>query len=160
MEQESIDYNKVLADLEAKRDALNDAIEGIRKMLGVVASPLTEGLIEYEPGDIRAGVFLSMNIGDAAMKLLTMRKQPMSTRAIADALEQGGFHHTSKNFINTVNTALYRLGAGDDPILVRVGREWGLRTWYPGWRRPKGKGEDSETVNDESESTGLGLSLN
>lgn len=84
-----------------------------------------------------------MSMGDAALKYLKIARKKKSGAAIAEALEVGGFQHASKNFNNSLNTALYRLAGGDDPIQVRVGREWGLREWYPGWRR-KVRGEEEE----------------
>jgi hypothetical protein len=156
MTQEAIDYSIVLADLEAKRDALTDAIEGIRKMLaisGVVTSANgVAGSQSFTLQDIPENAFHGLNIGDAAVKLLTTAKKPLSTKVIAESLERGGFRHTSKAFVNTVNTALYRMYQEDDPIVVKQGREWGLRTWYPGWRRPKGKdAEAAENAAAESE---------
>lgn len=160
MEHEGIDYNKVLADLEAKRDAMDDAIEGIKKMLAISGAPAAgnsgASAQSFTLQDIPENAFHGLNIGDAALKLLNTANKPLATKVIAEALERGGFRHTSKNFTGTVNTALYRMYLEDDPIVVRQSKEWGLRAWYPGWRRPKGKGEDSETVTTEgSESPAL-----
>jgi hypothetical protein len=55
---------------------------------------------------------------------------------IAEALERGGLHHTSTDFVGTVRTMISRQ-ARLDPELVKVSRgEWGLAAWY-GNRRPK-----------------------
>lgn len=163
MEQDAIDYDMVIADLEAKRDAAIEAIEGIQKVRaiygqgGMVNGTVPKG--KFDPENLPTNHFHGMNIPQAAVYLLETVKKPMNSRDIAEALEQGGLRHTSKNFMNTVNTALYRLALGDDPTVIKVGREgWGLRSWYPGWRRPKGKGEDSETVTpEETEAPGLKL---
>jgi hypothetical protein len=69
-----------------------------------------------------------MKIATAAITRLDQSKQPLSTRVMAEALERGGFRHTSQNFVNAVNTALYRLSRSDDPAIVKVGREWGRIT--------------------------------
>lgn len=154
METNPIDYNNVLADLEAKRDSLNDAIEGIKKMLAISGSGLTAAngdVDQIDASDVRHGSFLGLNIADAALKLLAAAKKPMTSRSIAETLEKAGFHHTSKNFVNTVNTALYRMSLGDDPTVIRIGREgWGLRVWYPGWRRPRRGEVDTDEVTEDS----------
>jgi len=147
MAQDTVDYNVVLADLEAKRDALDDAIEGIRKMLAMsglsVSTNGAPGATSFTLDDIPSNAFHGLNIGAAAVKLLDITQKPLSMQAIADALERGGFRHTSKNFVNTVSTAMYRMYQEVDPLVVKQGREWGLRAWYPGWRRPRR--DDSET---------------
>lgn len=162
MAQDTVDYNVVLADLEAKRDALDDAIEGIRKMLAMSGlSVSTNGAASgtsFTLDDIPSNAFHGLNIGAAAMKLLDITQKPLSMQAIADALERGGFRHTSKNFVNTVSTAMYRMYQEIDPPVVKQGREWGLRVWYPGWRRPKGKDAEAEAAaaaetNEGGEST-------
>jgi hypothetical protein len=56
-----------------------------------------------------------MNIGTAAIEVFRAAKQPMSSKAVAEGLNRGGFRHTSKNFINTVNFNLV-----NDPLPIPV----------------------------------------
>jgi len=129
---EAIDYEAVLADLEAQKTALEAAIAGIRQMLGrgpqtVPSAPTGRP----ESTVIESDTFFALTVGEAAKKYLRMTKRKQSAAAIAEALDEGGLHHTSKSFPNTVRTALIR-----DPEVVQVGRgEWGLAEWYPGRRR-------------------------
>jgi hypothetical protein len=140
---ERLDYESILAGMEAERAALDTAIAGLRAYLNkgttdplsgpggptVLAKPI-------DPSMIRDDAFFGLSIGEAAKKYLTLVKRKQSVREIAEALERGGLPHTSSNFVNTVGTMLNR-AAINDAELVRVGRgEWGLSGWY-GNRRPK-----------------------
>lgn len=161
-----IDYSKVLADLESKRDALNDAINGIKKLLHVNSQMLPDGTFTQPVSqlttgqDIPSDAFFGMPIRDAIKKFLTMKmKKPQQYREIADALEQGGFEHKSKSFHNTVNTTLTRLAGGDDPVVVKVQGKWGLLEWYPDLKRKKTANRKEENgVRQEEETDAEGES--
>lgn len=164
-----IDYVKVLADLEAKRDALNSAIEGIRKLLNVNAQMLPDGTVQTitpqltNGEEMRSDSFFGMSLRDAIKKYLAMKKKPKSYRDIADALEEGGFQHASKKFYSTVNTTLGRMAEGDDADVCKIRGEWGLLEWYPGMKQKKAanRKEDNsarqveELDTDEELSEGL-----
>lgn len=161
MSEYFIDYAKVLADLEAKRDALNAAIDGIKKLLHVNAQMLPDGTERVTPyeltngQEIRSDTFFGLALREAIKKYLAMMKKPQGYRTIADALEEGGFQHSSKKFYNTVNTTLGRLSEGDDPEIVKVRGQWGLAEWYPGMKRAKavkGKDEDSARQGETDDS--------
>ena len=81
-------------------------------------------------------MFFGLGIGDAAVKYLQIVKRQQSTREIAEALVAANYPHTSRNFVNTVNTALYRRSK-DDGDVIRIGRNWALAEWYPGRRRKR-----------------------
>jgi hypothetical protein len=139
MANEQIDPEAVLADLIAKRDALDGAIAAIRAAYGL-AQPAPQGGSPVgrpiDPSSIPDDAFFGLSIGEAAKKYLGIMKRKQSIREIAEALDNGGLPHSSTNFFNTVATMLNRAAKGD-PELVRVGRgEWGLAGWY-GNRRPK-----------------------
>jgi hypothetical protein len=141
--QEPVDYEAVLADLEAKRAVLDSAIAALRQVANAGGQLLPVGGLSggggdkaIDPASIRDDAFFGLSIGEAGKKYLQMVKRKQSVKEIADALERGGLPHTSANFVNTVGTMMNRAAAGD-PELVRVGRgEWGLAGWY-GNRRPK-----------------------
>lgn len=159
-----IDYVKVLADLEAKRDALNSAIEGIRKLLNVNAQMLPDGTVQTitpqltNGEELRSDTFFGLSLRDAIKKYLAIKKKPQSYREIADALEEGGFQHSSKKLSNTVNTTLGRMAEGDEPEVAKIRGDWGLAEWYPGMRQKKAmsrkedngarQGEESSTEDD------------
>jgi hypothetical protein len=139
--QEPVDYEAVLADLHAKRAAIDVAITAIEQLrsVGQAAATTVAGVAPGKPVDpltIRDDAFFGLSIGEAAKKYLQMVKRKQTVKEIADALERGGLPHTSSNFVATVGTMIGRL-AKSDSDLVRVGRgDWGLAAWY-GSRRPK-----------------------
>lgn len=132
-------YDAVLADLRAKRDALDAHItflESIRdSRLGVApaaasAMPQSEG--EAEASEDEAGMFLGMSIVDAAKKLLKLRKRQLGNAEILQNLQAGGMVLTGADPLNVVSSVLTRRfnTVGD---VVRVSRgTWGLKEWYPG----------------------------
>lgn len=136
-------YEAVLADLEAKRAAIDNAITVIKQVIGMAVDlpagvPAGEPLNKrtFKPDEIPSDAFFNMSVGDATRKYLSMVRQTRSTKDIVETLERGGLTHTSKNFYGTVHTALLRREKepGD---LIRVKRKWGLSEWYPGARKSK-----------------------
>src|SRR5687768_14116537 len=98
MANEVIDYEAVLADLEAKRSALESAIAGIRQVLNLGAHSATGTIPPKESAIIENDTFFGMSIGDAAKKFLRMTKRKQPAAKIAEALDFGGLQHTSKSF--------------------------------------------------------------
>lgn len=158
----SVDYDAFIADLEAKRTAFNawvdGAIQNIRQiqtaMSGVPQTAQPASQVVHPPSGgggtltLTPDAFFGLSLAEAAIKILQTTKRQHTTREITDALEAANYHHTSQNFINTVNTALYRRER-DDGDVVRIGRSWALSEWYPGRRRSPGKGKaenDQEPV--------------
>jgi hypothetical protein len=137
-------YEGVIADLVAKRDAIDATIANLRQLMSggspiaIGTTPATTAIASkpIDPANIRDDAFFGLSIAEAGKRYLEMVKRKQTVKEIADALERGGLPHTSHNFVNTVGTMMNR-AAGIDPELVRVGRgEWGLAAWY-GNRRPK-----------------------
>lgn len=144
----AVDYEVFIADLEAKRAAFNawvdGAIQNIRQIQAAMAgvplasngSTITPGpsTETATPGILTPDAFFGLSLAEAAIKILQTVKKQQTTREITDALEAASYHHTSQNFINTVNTALYRRER-DEGDVVRIGRNWALSEWYPGRRK-------------------------
>lgn len=146
-----VDYASVLADLRARREALDKAITAIEQITG---QP-TSGMAAQPDGtheDIRDDAFFGMSIPDATKKLLSIKKRPQSTQEIAEQLKVGGMAHTSENFANTVGSVLNRADRNDAGI-AKVGRgKWGLSEWYPGRRKAKKQdGEEGEADGKTAE---------
>ena len=166
---ETIDYERVIADLEAKRTtfntAIDNAIQGLRHVataMSTLPSGSPDVLPQTPAGVLTPDAFFGMGIAQAAVKYLKSVKKQQSSKEIAEGLERANFHHTSKNFGNTVNTALGRR-AEDDGDVVKIGRKWALAEWYPGRRRSKSKNgfdempaasmSPDDAVSDDGEGT-------
>lgn len=143
----SVDYASVLADLKAKRDALDKAIASIEAVAGQMSGgigPVSGGTSD----DLKDDSFLGMNITDAAKKLLAMKKKALSTNEIAELLKRGGMVG-SDNFANSVGVALHREDKNEGDIM-KIGRgTWGLTVWYPGKKRGGKKSNGEEGVDKE-----------
>lgn len=130
-----VDYEAVLADLLAKRSALDAAIEGIRRISGLaIAEQVSVDSAEPTTGSkktstLQSDSFFNMSIGDAVHQYLEGVKRPQTLKAIGEALERGGLVHQSTNFSATIHTALSR--RTKDFIKPKRG-QWGLRKWYSG----------------------------
>jgi hypothetical protein len=132
-ESEGFDpYAVVLADLRAKRDQIDQAIQALESLRsgprGMVAPPTPA-----QPSNVpQAGEFLGMSIAEAAKKLLANRKQAMGNGDIAAGLTAGGLvmseNTDHQNIVGSVLTRRFEK-VGD---VVRVSRGmWGLKEWYP-----------------------------
>jgi hypothetical protein len=153
-ESEIIDpYEIVLADLRAKRDQIDQAIQAIESVRGsaVPSKPNGTAVASDTGPPNAAGAFLGMTIADAAKKLLSNRKQAMNNADIAAALKQGGLvMSTNTDPQNMVGSILTRRfdKVGD---IVRIGRGvWGLKEWYPN-RSFKAKGNGDVATTDSTE---------
>lgn len=150
----SSSYDAVLADLRAKRDEINSAIDLLTRLRGGSEGPratASEGSDDApELGD---GAYLGMSIADAVLKLLTARKRKMTNSEIYKSLTDGGMVLTSKDPTNVINSVLTRRfnAAGD---IVRVDRgTWGLKAWYPGrnFQKPKVDSSGVKPTEDEED---------
>ena len=90
-------------------------------------------------------------ITDAVKKYLAMVKKPQDTRVIAEALESGGFRHTSKNFYGTIFSVLRRRAQNDGDIVKVTSGLWALTEWYPALKRKGGAGPKKEDEISEAE---------
>jgi len=83
----NVDYNAVLADLEARKSQIDSAIAAVKNILasaGVLTNGHSEGVIR--PEDIPAHAFLGLSIPDAAKKFLGMVKSKQALSQIMQAL--------------------------------------------------------------------------
>lgn len=150
-EKKTLDYAVFLADLEAKRAVLDQAIASIKAMMagGTLALSVGDSIsgmadnvsVALHGGEVPAGAFHSKSIPEAAKLYLSLVKRKQSTREIADALLKGGMESNSKNFETTVAGGLYRAFKTNGEI-VRVKGGWGLAAWWPaGVRTTQEKGK-------------------
>lgn len=116
-----IDYGAILADLEAKKAALESLIASVRiaaaSGLFAVGDIPSNGFHLPQGGsgspiksdDIPAGAFHGKSIPEATKAYLSMVKKKQTTKEIADALHRGGMESTSDKFETIVYTALRRM---------------------------------------------------
>ncbi|HXT62906.1 MAG TPA: hypothetical protein VN696_07715 [Pyrinomonadaceae bacterium] len=124
----NINYNAVLADLEARKTQIESAIAAVKTILasaGVLGDGSTGGVIS--PDNIPVGAFLRLSIADATKKFLDMVKTKQSVPQITQALEKGGLPPAKTNTVY----AVLRRRESDIGDIIRLGDEWALAEWYP-----------------------------
>jgi hypothetical protein len=140
MSTQPIDYAAILADLEAKKVALEAAIASVRAAIGAGTlgqsgdgTAFSAGLpAALTGGEVPAGAFLGKSIPDAAKLYLEIVKKKQTSKEIAEALLKGGMESTSKNFPSIVHAILDRARKAKNPALVKVDKSnWGLTGWWP-----------------------------
>ena len=141
--ENSTGIEAVLADLIAKRDRFNVAIEALQALQGntsITPSSGNLGMTGAVP-TVRSDEFFAMTVLEGAKKFLGMAKRPQNARAIMEALQKGGYLFSSDNPMTTVASVLNR--ALDGGGVVRTGKGmFGLAEWYPGRvRKPRQNGE-------------------
>ncbi len=146
-EYPTTDYAAILADMEAKKTALENAIAGLRGALasgalGVavgdsllfkdsVAVSLSPVAATASAGSIALprGAFLGKTATESIKLYLSTVRKKQTNKEIAQALKDGGLESTRKNFDNLVTNALFRLK--QDGTVLRFDDGWGLAEWYP-----------------------------
>jgi hypothetical protein len=137
---EGVNYEALLADLEAKKARIEALIAGIREFMGASPSsgleaappvPNASPVVKQEKPSAAIATapdtFFRMTLPDAIKKYLNTVKRKQSVPQITVGLEAGGFPHRSRDFRGTVRTTLKR---GEPHIFQRFSRgEWGLTEW-------------------------------
>ncbi len=140
MASEKFDFGEFLAVLEAKRAALDALIGTYRAALslGALGQPGDVDVTAYRgqsgPGggaaiELPQGALLGKSLPAAIHLYLSAARRKQTTKEIVTALREGGVESTSRNFENTVATALYRLKSAGAVFKFNDG--WGLTEFYP-----------------------------
>ena len=139
MSNEPINYEAVLADIDARIAKLQATREGIVELMALTGTVPTGG----PSGKIPHDAFLGMSIPDATKKYLSIARQKKDTQTIIDALEQGGL---TRSVYSTVYAVLRRREKqiGD---IINIKGDWALAEWHPNLR----KGKATETEIDKLE---------
>lgn len=153
---ETIDYSLILADLEHRRDEINQAIATIQALAGIAptagngtgGSALTKPVGTAVSG-LRKHQFFGMKAPEAIKSYMATVKQTRTATQIASDLMEYGFTTASAIPGNTIRTALIRLE--EDGEVVRVKKEWGLPNWFPGLRKKGGGKKPDEAGNGQGE---------
>jgi ribosomal protein S25 len=145
MSTQPLDYAAIIADLEAKKAAIEATISSLRSAMalgtlgagqggdvsGGGASPTFANPYSMSGGEVPAGAFLGKSIPEAARVYLEIVKKKQTSREIAEALLKGGIESTSNNFISIVHAILDRARKSPNASIVKLGTQWGLAGWYP-----------------------------
>jgi hypothetical protein len=158
------EYDAVIADLENQVIELQGTIEILKRQRDKTSGTTTATApVDAAPtarksrfGDIfpagavsiASDAFFGMSIVDAAKKYLNMVKKPQDTKAIMEALERGGFQHTSKNFYGTIFSVIRRRAKNEGDIVKVSSGLWGLTDWYPALKRKGGIAKREEEVTE------------
>lgn len=131
-----LDYAAMIADLEAKKTAIEASIASLRLAAGSESSVRSHdaapgGGLNERPFDLPVGAFLNMSIPAAIKLYLSSIKRKQTVKEITTALKNGGMESTSESFENTVATALHRMKMSDPPEALRFPDGWGLAELYP-----------------------------
>jgi hypothetical protein len=128
MAAEQIDYRGVLADLRARRAALDQAIAAIEAIAGESGTVLVPPINGTGFGrEIEPGTFFNLNTLEASRKYLGIAGKTQTTQQIGDALRKGSLNVKDAS----IAAILQRAVRDDDPDLVSVGRGmWGLKRFY------------------------------
>lgn len=155
MSTEPINYEAVIADLEAKIAQLQSAVAAIRAIASIGGlSPANPQTPPPTPaGSIPSDAFLGMSITDATKKLLTIVRRRLNTPDVIKLLSQGGLPEPA---YNTAYAVLRRrqLQVGD---IININGEWGLKEWTPNYKVPTKRDEkkDVAKIEDAGEPTVL-----
>jgi predicted DNA-binding protein (UPF0251 family) len=144
-----IDYKTVLADLRAKRAALDQAIVALEGWLGSAADRASElTAITAQHPSHTSKQFFGMTLPDAIHKYLQLRG-PCSLTEITNALELGGLETTAKDFKRNVAATLTRL-KNEKHTVIQRDNGWVLVPSYLDNRSANGpaqmtpKGQDNQ----------------
>lgn len=144
MSDQPINYEAVLADLEAKKNHLEAAIAGIKLILG------RDGTVQSGPtggggGKPAHDAFIGMSIPEAAKKHLTTVRKKLPTQELMTAMEAGGLPPSK---YNTVYAILSRREnkVGD---IINMKGDWGLAEWYPNYRKKSSATEAGNEGEDQ-----------
>lgn len=154
-------YEAVLADLRGKIAQLQQAvaaIEAIRAGQPLPNQGDSAGSQSPVGTQVTAGMFHGMSIVEAVKQLLAMRKKPMGTQEIMEAIREGGVVFSTDTPANTVGSVLHREASKPQGTVISVGRgTWALPGWYPnpGRFQKKGRGTVAEATPDSVEATAL-----
>jgi hypothetical protein len=134
MANETLDYTAILADLETKKAALEQAIMSVRAAMGSASSggDFQVGAGSIHNGEVPAGAFFGKSIPEAAKLYLQIVKRKQTTKEISEGLKQGGMESTSGNFVGIVHSGIIRASKSPSSGILKLGKAlWGLTEWYP-----------------------------
>lgn len=120
-------------ELEAKRERASATVQFLEeKAYGAAdkfAPPPPSTGSESEESTLTGGAYSGLTLIDAVVKVLETSRALMDTRTICNELEEGGFETKAKDLYNTTYGTLFNTVKRDDSPIVKIGNNWGLRSW-------------------------------
>jgi hypothetical protein len=149
MSSEPINYEAVIADLEAKKAHIDSMIAGLRVVagmsgLGIAPPPSTPsggGAPVINGAKPASDAFLGKSIPEAAKLYLASQRRKLSTQELMDALEAGGLPGSKYNTVYAI-LARRENKVGD---IINMKGDWALSEWYPNYVKKSKK--DAVSVN-------------
>lgn len=126
------DYEGVLADLKARRVALDRERNELDIMISGMERFMSTPALNGQPrqqATISPRAFSTLTMPDALKKCLKLaQQQPQTKRQIQDTLKAGGAK-VGKSFSAHVYNTLKRLSGPDGPFRKEIDGRWSLREW-------------------------------
>jgi hypothetical protein len=167
--QPAIDaLEKDLADLEHQASGLLQSINLLREKAGL--PPRQSGWQSASVQDrghvgtgahikLHSDTFTGKKLASAVREYLEMRKRsggdsPTTSREIFNALKEGGFHSGAKDDATALVVLRTMLRKNTTTFAKLQNGKYGLRSWYPNLRTPKGAAledaADDDSADDEN----------
>jgi hypothetical protein len=135
-ESKSIDYTVMIADLQAKRAAIDAAIMSLVAASGAMI-PVGDGGVSYaqqgssdsRPVELPRGAFLGKSLPAAVKLYLSAVVKKKTIKEIATALREGGVESTSGNFEGVITGCVHRMKSNGELLQFKDG--WALAEFYP-----------------------------
>ena len=159
MGTETINYEAVIADLEAKKAHIEAMIAGMRVIagmsgLGGPSAPSTPSgggnpIINGKPA---VDAFLGKSIPEAAKMYLASQRRKLSTQELMAAMEAGGLPGSKYNTVY----AILRRRENQVGDIINMKGDWALAEWYPNYVKKPKKGAAPGTTVEEYLAPGAG----
>ncbi len=151
MAQETFDYAALLADLRAKKAAIEEIISSVEKgqTLGALGQPGTGTIptsVSTSSGpafELPRGALMGLSVTEAIKLYLDSCKKKQTHREIANALKEHGVESTSKHFDVIVYNSLRSMKKAGTVLQFNDG--WGLASLYPEGIRARMAKQKSKT---------------
>lgn len=153
MSTEPINYEALIADIEAKIAHLQATLAGVKAVaamngLGINPAPTTPsgGGGIPQGGKPAPDAFLGKSIPEAAKMYLTSQRRKLSTQELMEAMEAGGLPGSKYQTVYAI-LARRENKVGD---IVNIKGDWALSEWYPNYVKKNGKkGVSAETSAED-----------
>ena len=138
-----------IAVLKAKEAEFRKLREKLEILLPGLGDVDIGGVQQNQLTKIGSDTFFGMRVPAAIRKCLEIMKKPMTTKEIKDALIDGGFTTSARNFYNAVHAALTRMRKRGETVQLGD-KKWGLASWYPS--NPQLKSKKKDTGGEDADS--------